>query len=219
MPHYWCRVAALLSQTSRDHRCGQVTLAGLPPLWSTHLASAHERNGPPLWSSRGRDSKKAEGSWLPSGTDPRTGQRAPTQEPALLLSETCFCPGVLSPPCPGLPVPGLSWFRVAGSPALPLRVPVCFCSASCFFLLAAGVTFQLPAGGTSGQAQGHRPKNRYRAPTQGPAFTGIPLRTTLFCTSSRLSCSFPSALLFYLWWSWYCVPCILHCYNSDWRNC
>ena len=22
LPHYWCRVAALLSQTSRDHRCG-----------------------------------------------------------------------------------------------------------------------------------------------------------------------------------------------------
>ena len=24
-PHYWCRVAALLSQTSRDHSCGRVT--------------------------------------------------------------------------------------------------------------------------------------------------------------------------------------------------
>ena len=35
--------------------------------------------------SPGRDSKKAEGSVsLPSGTDPRTGQRAPTQAPGLL---------------------------------------------------------------------------------------------------------------------------------------
>ena len=25
LPHYWCRIAALLSQTSRDHRCGRVT--------------------------------------------------------------------------------------------------------------------------------------------------------------------------------------------------
>ena len=91
------------------------------------------------------------------GADPRTGN---------LKGEKCFCPGVLSPPCPGPPVPGLSWFRVSGSPALPLRVPLCFGSATCFFLLAAGVAFQLPAGGTSGQAQGHRPKNRHRAPAQ-----------------------------------------------------
>ena len=62
--------------------------------------------------------------------------------------------------------------------------------------LAAGVTFQLPAGGTSGQAQGHRPKNRYGAPTQGPAFTGIPLLTSLLLSSSRLPCS-PSSLLLY----------------------
>ena len=122
------------------------------------------------------------------GADPRTGN---------LKGEKCFCPGVLSPPCPGPPVPGLSWFRVSGSPALPLRVPVCFCSATCFFLLAAGVAFQLPAGGTSGQAQGHRPKNRHRAPTQRPAFTGIPLRTSLLCSSSRLPCSSPSSLLLY----------------------
>ena len=54
------------------------------------------------------------------GADPRTSN---------LKGEECFCPGVLSSPCPGLLVPGLSWFRVAGSRALPFRVPVCFCSA------------------------------------------------------------------------------------------
>ena len=109
---------------------------------------------------------------LPSGTDPRTGQRAPTQEPALLKGETCFCPGVLSSSCPGLPVLGLSWFRVAGSPVLSRRVPVWLLSSSCFFPLAVGVTFQLPAGGTSGQAQGHRPKKR--------AFRGIPPYAVFF---------------------------------------
>ena len=111
-----------------------------------------------LVESPGRDSE-AEGSVaLPSGADPRTGQRAPTQEPALPLRQNKFLPR--SSPCPGLPVPGLSWFLVAGSPALPRRVPVWFLSSSCFFPLAASVTFQLPAGGTSGQAHGHRPKNR-----------------------------------------------------------
>ena len=51
------------------------------------------------------------------GADPRTGNHK---------GETCFCPGVLSSPCPGLPVPGLSWFRVPGSLALPLLVPFMF---------------------------------------------------------------------------------------------
>ena len=51
------------------------------------------------------------------GADPRTGNHK---------GETCFCPAVLSSPCPGLPVPGLSWFRVPGSLALPLLVPFMF---------------------------------------------------------------------------------------------
>ena len=120
--------------------------------------TSHERHafGPQSWTSCPAGTRKAEGSAaLPSGAVPRTVQRAPTQEPALQKKAKR-----VSALVPGLPVPGLSWFQVAGSPALPLRVPVCFCSASCFFLLAAGVTFQLPAGGTSGQTQGHRPKNR-----------------------------------------------------------
>ena len=156
-PHYWCRVAALLSQTSRDHSCGRVT-------WQVLM------RGTPLDHRCGRVAKLAlerrRVQWhcprgcssaalghrpqnRAKGADPRTGN---------LKGEKWFCPGVLSSPCPGLPVPGLSWFRVAGSPALPLRVPVCFGSASFFFLLAAGVTFQLPAGGTSGQRRGTDPR-------------------------------------------------------------
>ena len=77
-----------------------------------------------------------------TGADPRTGNHK---------GETCFCPGVLSSPCPGLPVAGLSWFRVAGSRALPLRVPVWLLSSSCFFPLAAA---------PSGRDVGSNSKNR-----------------------------------------------------------
>ena len=59
LPHYWCRVAALLSQTSRDHRCGRVTWQVLPPCWSSRLAGAHERNGTPLDHRCGRVAKLA----------------------------------------------------------------------------------------------------------------------------------------------------------------
>ena len=127
--------------------------------------TSHERHafGPQLWTSCPAGTRKAEGSAaLPSGAVPRNVQRAPTQEPALQKRRNVFLLWFLARLCL------VSWFRVAGSPALPLRVPVCFCSASCFFLLAAGVTFQLPAGGTSGQTQGHRPKNR---PSQVSPFT------------------------------------------------
>ena len=135
----------------------------------------------PSWHTKGGGFSSAALGHRPQnrakGADPRTGN---------LKGEKCFCPGVLSSPCPGLPVPGLSWFRVPGSPALPLRVPVCFGSASFFFQLAAGVAFQLPAGGTSGQAQGHRPKNRHRAPTQRPALSGTPLDGR--CSETLVSC-------------------------------
>ena len=139
-----------------SHRAGRVT-------WQVLV------RGKPLTKlveSPGRDSKGGGFSGTALGRRPQNRAKGADPRTGNLKGEKCFCPSVLSSPCPGLPVPGLSWFRVAGSPALPLRVPVCFGSASCFFLLAAGVTFQLPAGGTSGQVSflfGRRPKNRSRA--------------------------------------------------------
>ena len=124
--------------------------------------------GTPLDHSCGRVAKLALERWRVQQrcprdelhTDPRTGQRAPTQEPALLKGETCFCPGVLSSPCPGLPVAGLSWFRVAGSPALPLRVPVCF--------VPPDVSFPWPrASRSSSQREGRRVKRRGTDPRTG----------------------------------------------------
>ena len=152
-------------------------------------------------------SGKAEGSvHCPRAPTPRTEQRAPTPQPSLTKtkSETALVSGFLPvlAVCAGV----FSWSRVSGSISRSLRFPL-------FFV----VSFHWPRvsrsssrmEGTSGQTHGHRPKNRYWAPTQKLAFSGIPLRTTLLCTSSRLTCSFPSTLLFYLWRSWYCVPCIL----------
>ena len=127
-------------------------------LWTTvvdELPSGHSKGGG--FSSAAPGGSAA----LPSGTDPRTGQRAPTQEPALLKGETCFCPGVLSSPCPGLPVAGLSWFRVAGSPALPLRVPVCF--------VPPDVSFPWPRASSrsSSRREGRRVKRRGTDPRTG----------------------------------------------------
>ena len=94
-------------------------------------------------------------------------RRAPTLEPALPKRN------VFRPWCP---VFALAWLA-APVPFLECSFagpgPVCFLFL--FLLLAAGVTFQLLEGGTSGQTQGHRPKNRFWAPTQGPALSGIPL--------------------------------------------
>ena len=80
------------------------------------------------------------------------------------LNGMCFVPGVLFSPWPGWLRRFLFWGALLPGPALSV-----FCS--CFFVS----TFQLLEGGTSGQTQGHRPKNRYWAPTQGPALSGIPL--------------------------------------------
>ena len=136
----------------------------------------------PSWHSKGGGFSSAAlggSAALPSGTDPRTGQRAPTQEPALLKGETCFCPGVLSSPCPGLPVAGLSWFRVAGSPALPLRVPVCF--------VPPDVSFPWPrASRSSSQREGRRVKRRGTDPRTGTGHRPkdrlfqVPLSTYVF---------------------------------------
>ena len=164
-------------------------------LWTTvvdELPSGHSKGG-------GFSSAALGGSVaLPSGTDPRTGQRAPTQEPALQKGEKCFCPGVLSSPCPGLPVPGLSCFRVAGSPALPLRVPVCFLFRLMFLSTGRGRHVPAPSGRDVGSNAG--------APTQEPALSRYPLyavrfnldfaykRTSAWWFSSCSSPSFSSSL-------------------------
>ena len=117
------------------------------------LPSGHSKGG-------GFSSAALEGSAaLPSGTDPRTGQRAPTQEPALQKGEKCFCPGVLSLPCPGLPLPGLSWFRVAGSPALPLRV--CFLFRLMFLSTGRGRHVPAPSGRDVGSSSGTDPRTGF----------------------------------------------------------
>ena len=139
--------------TPLDHSCGRVAKLALErrrvqqrcPRGFSSAALGHRPQNPA------------------KGADPRTG--TPQRRNVFL---------------PGCSVFSLSWPACAGAFLVP--GPWCsgpapsgsclFGSASSFFLLAAGVTFQLPAGGTSGQAQRHRPKNRYRAPTQGPAFSG-----------------------------------------------
>ena len=97
--------------------------------------------------------------------EPSNKERAPTQE--LVLSKRNFSPW-----------PG--WLRrfffwVLFSRSQSRLVLVCFLFLLLFRSMAAGVTFQLPEGGTSGQTQGHEPKNRYWAPTQGRALSGTPL--------------------------------------------
>ena len=88
LPHYWCRVAALLSQTSRDHRCGRVTWQVLSPCWSSRLAGAHERNafGPPLWSSRLAGTQKRRRVqwhclWAPTPEPSKEGYRPKNRHP------------------------------------------------------------------------------------------------------------------------------------------
>ena len=162
----------------------QKSSALLQRLWTTvvdELPSGHSKGG-------GFSSAALEGSAaLPSGAVPRTVQRAPTQEPAFQKKSKRFPSW-----CPGLPVPGLSWFRVPVSLALPLRVPVCFGSASFFLSTGRGRHVPAPSERDVGSSSG--------APTQGPAFSGIPLRTTCtssrLCTSSCLPCSSSSSLFF-----------------------
>ena len=135
---------------------------------------------------------------LPSGTDPRTGQRAPTQELALLKGETCFCPGVF--------VFSLSWPACGGAFLVLGRwfsgpAP----SGSCLFLLRLMFLSPWPrASRSSSQREGRRVKGRGTDPRTGTGhrpkdrlFSGTPLRTCFSFISSRLPCSFPSSLLLY----------------------
>ena len=132
--------------TPLDHRCGRVAKLALERRrvqWHCPRAPTPEPG---------------------KGHRPKNRHSSKAKRVSALVS--CLFP-VLACLCRGFPGSGSLVLRPC-----PFGFLFVFCSASCFFLLAAGVTFQLPAGGTSGQAQGHRPKNRYRAPTQGPAFSG-----------------------------------------------
>ena len=136
---YRSRRAALLCETTVVAR-----------LWTTvvvELPSGHSKGG-------GFSSAALEGSAaLPSGNRPQN--RAKGADPRTGNLKMAESVSVLACLCRGFPGSGSLVLR-----PLPLRVPVWLLSSSCFFPLAAGVTFQLPAGGTSGQTQGHGPKNR-----------------------------------------------------------
>ena len=99
--------------------------------------------------------------------------RAPSPEQALTKAITETGLGLRFLACPGSP--GWGFFPGLGSLVLfpgPCVFLSAFSFSFCFFSLTAGVIFQLPDGRASGQRQGHPPKNQYRAPTQGPAFSG-----------------------------------------------
>ena len=119
------------------------------------------------------------------GADPRTG--TPKRRKVFLPGCSVFslswpaCAGAFLVPGPWFsgPAPsgsGLFWFRLV------------------FFSTGRGRHVPAPNGRDVGSSSG--------APTQGPAFSGIPLRTALLCassrlcTSSRLPCSSPSSLFF-----------------------
>ena len=140
--------------TPLDHRCGRVAKLAL----ERRRVQWHCPRAPTPEPGKGRR--------------PKNRHSSKAKRVSALVS--CLIP-VLACLCWGFPGSGSLVLRPC-----PFGFLFVFCSASCFFLLAAGVTFQLPAGGTSGQAQRHRPKNRYRAPTQGPVFSG-----TIYV---RLSC-------------------------------
>ena len=206
LPHYWCRVAALLSQTSRDHRCGRVTWQVLPPCWSSRLAGAHERHafGPPLWSSCQAGTRKAEGSVaLPSGVQQRC-PRAPTPEPGkgrrpknrhsskakrVSALVSCLLP-VLACLCRGFP----------GSGSLVLR-PCPF--GFLFVFVPPDVSFYWPrASRSSSRREGRRVRRRGTDPRTGTGrrpkdrLFQVPSITTFLRTSLCLTCSFPCTLLF-----------------------
>ena len=103
-PHYWCREAALLSQTSRDHSCGRVA-------WQVLT------RGTPLNHRCGRVAKLAlerrrvQQRCLRAPTPEPGKQRAPTQEPATSKAKSgsarvfCLLP-VLACLCRGFPGSG-----------------------------------------------------------------------------------------------------------------
>ena len=136
-----------------------------------------------LCKAGGFSSAALEGSAaLPSGAVPRTVQRAPTQEPALQKKAKTFSVLVSWPACAAaFLVPGL-WF----SGPCPFGF--------LFAFVPPDVSFYWPRASRSSSQRGRDVgSSSKRAPTQEPvqgadprtAFIGIPLRTTLLCTSLR----------------------------------
>ena len=150
-PHYWCRVAALLSQTSRDHSCGRVT-------WQVLM------RGTPLDHSCGRVAKLA----LERRRVQQRCPRAPTPEPGKgrrPKNRQSQRRNVFLPWCP---VSSLSWPACSGAFLVPGRwfsgpAP----SGSCllwfrlmFFSTGRGRHVPAPSGRDVGSSSG--------APTQEP---------------------------------------------------
>ena len=138
-------------------------------LWTTvvdELPGGHSKGG-------GFSSAALEGSVaLPSGADPRTGQRAPTQGPAITkakrVSARVFCL---------LPVLACLWRGFPGSGSLVLRpCPFGFLFGFWFPLVflsfGRGPHVPAPGGRDVGSNSG--------APTQEPVFSGISLHLVLF---------------------------------------
>ena len=196
---------------------GSATLPNLsrPQSWSSHLAGAHERHafGPQLWTSCPAGTRKAEGSAvLPSGTDPRTGQRAPTQEPAISkaksVSARVFCL-----------LPVLACLCLV-SPGSGSRVPRPCPFGFLFVLVPPHVSFywrgrRVPAPGgrdvgssavatTQEPAQGADPKTgSFRYPS-AYGFVVYLVAPGLF---------FPLHFAILLWRSWHCFPCMLELFG------
>ena len=162
-PHYWCRVAALLSQTSRDHSCGRVT-------WQVLM------RGKAFDHRCGRVAKLA----LERRRVQQRCPRAPTPEPGKGRRPKNRQSQRRKVVLPGYSVFSLSWPACAGVFLVPGRwfsgpAP----SGSCLFLFrlmflstGRGRHVPAPSGRDVGSAQGHRPKNR---PFPGIPFTCVVL--------------------------------------------
>ena len=193
LPHHWCRVAALLSKPLEttvvvespgrcSHRAGRVTWQGL--MRGTPLDHRCGRVAKPALERRRVQWHCPRAPTLEPGKGHRPKNRHSSKAKRVSALVSCLIP-VLACLCRGFPGSGSLVLRPC-----PFGFLFVFCSASCFFLLAAGVTFQLPAGGTSGQARtgtGRRPNNQ---------LFQVPSMYDFLAYLVGLTCSFPCTLLF-----------------------